>query len=193
MAVESAAAEVHAAAGDVDAAMADASAAAAKHARDAAAAMGALGGEVASHVADVDLAHVPVEPAPDVEPVAFSRVLSSTPADEAVLSGGVPAVSAAASVQDDEEEAFEDAEGDVVDVFGEVGDAPVVESAPAPRRRRPRGYRASCPPRAGEEEPGVDARGFQVENRGSRGCGATHVRSAQGCQRAVNGIVGWER
>ena len=111
-----------------------ASAAAAKHARDAKEAMLALGGEVASHVADVDLAHVPVEPATDVEPIAFSRVLSSTPADEAVLSGGVvQAVSAAASVQDDEEEAFEDAEGDVVDVFGEVGGAPVVvESAPAP-------------------------------------------------------------
>ena len=134
VAVESSAAEVRGFSGEVDAAMADASAAAAKHARDAKEAMGALGGEVASHVADVDLAHVPVEPAPDVEPVAFSRVLSSTPADEAFLSGGVvQAVSAAASVQDDEEEAFEDAEGDVVDVFGEVGDAPpVVESAPAP-------------------------------------------------------------
>ena len=134
VAVESSAAEVRGFSGEVDTAMADASAAAAKHARDAKEAMGALGGEVASHVADVDLAHVPVEPAPDVEPIAFSRVLSSTPADEAVLSGGVvQAVSAAASVQDDEDEAFEDAEGDVVDVFGEVGDAPpVVESAPAP-------------------------------------------------------------
>ena len=136
VAVESSAAEVRGFSGEVDAAMADASAAAAKHARDAKEAMGALGGEVASHVADVDLAHVPVEPVRDVEAAAFSRVLSSTPADEAVLSGGVsPAASSPAvtSVQDDEEEAFEDAEGDVVDVFGEVGGAPVVvESAPVP-------------------------------------------------------------
>ena len=89
--------------------------------------MGDLGKDVASHVADVDLAHEPVEPVMPVAPPAFSRAISATPADEVVLSGGA----VVAPVVHEEEETFEDAEGEVVDVFGEV-DAPAVEDAPAP-------------------------------------------------------------
>ena len=88
--------------------------------------MGDLGKDVASHVADVDLAHEPVEPVMPVAPPAFSRAISATAADEVVLSGGA----VVAPVVHEEEETFEDAEGEVVDVFGEV-DAPAVEDAPA--------------------------------------------------------------
>ena len=126
-AVESAAAEVDAAAGKVTAAVDDAEAAATKHNEMSTTAMGDLGKDVASHVADVDLAHEPVEPVMPVAPPAFSRAISATPADEVVLSGGA----VAAPVVHEEEETFEDAEGEVVDVFGEV-DAPAVEDAPAP-------------------------------------------------------------
>ena len=40
--------------------------------------------------------------------------------------------SSAASVQDDEEEAFEDAEGDVADVFGDIGNEAVARAKTAP-------------------------------------------------------------
>jgi hypothetical protein len=126
-AVESAAAEVDAAAGKVTAAVDDAEAAATKHNEVSTTAMGDLGKDVASHVADVDLAHEPVEPVMPVAPPAFSRAISATAADEVVLSGGA----VVAPVVHKEEETFEDAEGEVVDVFGEV-DAPAVEDAPAP-------------------------------------------------------------
>ena len=126
-AVESAAAEVDAAAGKVKAAVDDAEAAATKHNEVSTNAMCDLGKDVASHVADVDLAHEPVEPVVPVAPPAFSRAISATPADEVVLSGGA----VVAPVAHEEEETFEDAEGEVVDVFGEV-DAPAVEDAPAP-------------------------------------------------------------
>ena len=87
-AVSDAATTARAAAERGAAAAKDADDAAAKLSADAADAFAALGDDVAKHVREVDRAHEAVAPVAPYAPMAFSRELSATPADDVVLAGG---------------------------------------------------------------------------------------------------------